>query len=72
LKGGDVAFSCYCYELKTQGECDAPHLLPFIVGFAIKNRHKQTTIMITSKNKRKRMKEKFTLLNEECYKKTKK
>jgi hypothetical protein len=48
----DTAAPCNCCEPTTQGERDAPHLLPFVVGFAIKNRHNTN-----NKNNNKKKKE---------------
>jgi hypothetical protein len=46
--------SCSCYEPKTQRERNAPHVLPFVVGFAIRNTHTQTTrVIIKQKGKKK-------------------
>jgi hypothetical protein len=46
--------SNYC-EPETQRERDAPHLLPFVVGFAIRNMHthKQQENSQSKKNKKK-------------------
>jgi hypothetical protein len=38
----DTTSPCKCCKPQTQGECDAPHLFPFVVGFAIKNMHTHT------------------------------
>jgi hypothetical protein len=53
----DTTTSCSCYEPKIQRERNAPHALLFVVGFAIRNTHPQTTrVIIKEKGKKKERK----------------
>jgi len=38
----DTTTSCSAYKPKTQREHNTPHVLPFVVGFAIRNAHTHT------------------------------
>jgi hypothetical protein len=71
-RGHNTMSSCHFCKPKTQGEYNALHLLPFVVGFAIRSMHTHKQQKQYQSKKRKKMKEKFTSFNENCYRKTKK